>query len=48
MEISENIIILGDLNEDLLNANIRNIRDILLTNSLQNIIAEPTREGSLF
>ena len=48
MEISENIIILGDLNEDLLNANFRNLRDILLTNSLQNIIAEPTRGSRSF
>ena len=47
MEVSENIIILGDLNEDLLNINYRNLRDILLSNSLQNIISEPTRGRAL-
>ena len=47
MEVSENIIILGDLNEDLLNINYRKLRDILLSNSLQNIISEPTRGRAL-
>ena len=47
MEVSENIILLGDLNEDLLNINYRNLRDILLSNSLQNIISEPTRGRAL-
>ena len=47
MEVSENIIILCDLNEDLLNINYRNLRDILLSNSLQNIISELTRGRAL-
>ena len=47
IESSRNIIILGDLNEDLLNDNFRNLRDILLTNSLQNIIQVPTRGRAL-
>ena len=47
MEFSQNIVILGDLNEDLLNENHRNLRDILLTNSLQNIITVPTRARAL-
>ena len=47
MESSQNIVILGDLNEDLLNENFRNLRDILLTNSLQNIITVPTRGRAL-
>ena len=47
MEFSQNIVILGDLNEDLLNENYRNLRDILLTNSLQNIITVPTRARAL-
>ena len=47
MEISQNIIILGDLNEDLLNVNYRHLHDVLLTNSLQNVIDQPTRENAL-
>ena len=47
MESSQNIVILGDLNADLLNENYRNLRDILLTNSLQNIITVPTRGRAL-
>ena len=47
MEVSEKIILLGDLNEDLLNINYRNLRDILLSNSFQNIISEPTRGRAL-
>ena len=47
MESSQNIVILGDLNEDLLNENYINLRDILLTNSLQNVITVPTRGRAL-
>ena len=47
MEVSENIIILGDLNEELLDINYRNLRDILLLNSFQNIVSEPTRGRAL-
>ena len=47
LELSQNIIIVGDLNEDLLNDNFRNLRDILLTNSLQNLISVPTRDGAI-
>ena len=47
MELCQNIVILGDLNEDLLNENYRNLRDILLTNSPQNIISVPTRGRTL-
>ena len=43
MEITRNIIIVGDLNEDLLNVFFHNLQDILIINSLQNVIAEPTR-----
>ena len=32
IEFSQNIVIIGDLNEDLLNENYRNLRDILLNN----------------
>ena len=43
MELCQNILILGDLNEDLLHENYRNLSDILLTNLLQNIISDTTR-----
>ena len=47
MEFSQNLVIVGDLNEDLLNDNYRNLHDLLLANSLQNIISVPTRERAL-
>ena len=48
MDLCQNIVILGDMNEDLLNENYRDLRDIRLTNSLQNIISVPTRGRALF
>ena len=39
--------ILGDMNEDLLNPNMHNLKDVLLLNSLHNIISEPTRQLAL-
>ena len=47
MELSQNLVIVGDLNEDLLNDNFRNLRDTLLVNSLRNIISVPTRGNAL-
>lgn len=47
LEITNNIIILGDLNEDLLNPNFKKLKDILIVNSLQNVINEPTRQNAL-
>ena len=41
-------VILGDLNEDLLNVNNHNLKNVLLVNSLKNIIIEPTTDGVLF
>ena len=32
------------MNEDLLNPNEHNLKDVLLLNSLHNIISEPTRQ----
>ena len=43
MESSKNLIIVGDLNEDLLNPNYHKLRNVLMENSLYNIISEPTR-----
>ena len=42
-----NIIIVGDLNEDLYNEHFRNLSDILIVNSLVNIINSPTRQHAL-
>ena len=47
MEYSQNIVILGDLNEDLLNENYKNLRDIIMTNSFQNIITVPAKGRAL-
>ena len=35
------------MNEDLLNSNMHNLKNILLLNSLQNIIPQPTRQLAL-
>ena len=47
MDISRNIIIMGDFNEDLLNSNNQNLKNVLLINSLNNVITEPTRDRAL-
>ena len=43
----KNVIILGDLNEDLLNSNFRNLRDTLILNSMINVINNPTRQHAI-
>ena len=43
LDISKNVVIVGDLNEDMLNPNNQNLKNELLINSLNNIITEPTR-----
>ena len=45
--ISKNAIILGDLNEDLLNDNFHNLKDTLVLNSMINVIKSPTRQNAL-
>ena len=47
LDITNNIIILGDMNEHLLNINMHHLKDDLLLNSLHNIISEPTRQLAL-
>lgn len=42
-EISTNIVIVGDLNEDQLNIHYHNLKDIMLLNDLINVIEVPTR-----
>ena len=47
LDITNDKIILGDINEDLLNPDMHNLKDVLLLNSLHNIISEPTRQLAL-
>ena len=47
LKLNQHLVIVGDLNEGLLNDNFRNFRDILLANSLQNIISIQTRGRAL-
>ena len=47
LDITKNVIIMGDLNEDLLNPNSQNLKNVLLINTLNNIITEPTRGRAL-
>ena len=35
LEVSKNLIILGDMNEDLLSPNFHNLKDVIIINSLQ-------------
>ena len=46
-KITRNVIILGDLNEDLTNRSFHNLKDILLLNSMINVINVPTRQNAL-
>ena len=43
LDISPNVILLGDLNENLLNENLAHLKNIMLINDLRNIIDTPTR-----
>ena len=44
LEHSKNLIIVGDLNEGLLNPNFHNLKEVLLIKSMTNVITEPTRQ----
>ena len=46
-ENTKNIIIVGDPNEDLLHPNMYNLRNLLLLNSMINIISEPIRQQAI-
>ena len=46
-EISKNLILVGDLNEILLNPNYHNLKDLILVNSMKNVITEPTRQHAI-
>ena len=47
LDTTNNIIIIGDMNEGLFNPNMHNLKGVLLINSLQHIIAERTRQLAL-
>ena len=47
LEISTNVIVLGDLNEDLLNPNVYGLKDVMILNSLVNVVSDPTRINAL-
>lgn len=47
LEHSKNLVIVGDFNEDLLNPNYHNLKDVLLINSMTNVINEPTRQQAI-
>ena len=46
LDSCRNIIILGDLNEDFLNENYRNLHVIVMTNSLQNVKCSNKKQSS--
>ncbi|MCG8048754.1 MAG: endonuclease/exonuclease/phosphatase family protein [Candidatus Thiodiazotropha taylori] len=46
-DFTKNLIILGDLNEDLFNDNYRNLKDLIILNSLQNTVSNATRQLAL-
>ena len=43
MEVNLNIVVLGDLNENLFDNNYTSLKNIILFNNLDNVIKEPTR-----
>ena len=47
LDIINNVVIVGDMNEDLFNPNVHNLKHILILNSLNNIISQPTRQHAL-
>ena len=46
-EISRKLIFVGDVNGNLLNTNYHNSRDILLINSMQNVVSDVTRQNAI-
>ena len=43
MNVSNNLIIVGNINEDQLNINNHHLKDIQLLNNMKNVISEPAR-----
>ena len=47
LDITNNVIIVGDMNEDLFNPKVHSLKNILILNSLNNVISQPTRQHAL-
>ena len=47
LDVTNNAIIVGDINVDLLSPNVHNLKDILILNSLNNTISQSTRQNAL-
>ena len=43
LDVNKNIVLLGDLNENLFNDSLMNLRNVIVINNLENGITEPTR-----
>ena len=46
-EYSKNLIFVRDLNEDVLNPNFHNLKDLILINSMTNVITETTQQQAI-
>ena len=47
LDVTNNVIIVGDINVDLLSPSVHNLKDILILNSLNNTISQSTRQNVL-
>ena len=43
LDVNKNLVMVGDLNDDLLNPNCQHLKNCMLLNNLSNVITEPTR-----
>ena len=41
--VNTNVVLLGDLNENLFNDSLMNLRNVIFINNLENVITEPKR-----
>ena len=47
IEITKNIVIVGDMNENLLNPHFNHLKNVMIMNDLQNVINTPTRQDAI-
>jgi len=43
LDVNTNVVLLGDLNENLFNDSLMNLRNVIFINNLENVITEPKR-----
>ena len=43
LDVNKSIVLLGDLNENLFNDSLMNLRNVIFINNLEIVITEPTR-----